>query len=106
VWTADHFVQGGSGGHHRVNGIFLLHQEVDQKGSLVCPRFLNRSNDFPARAYRGGAGVAFDAGALAQAVSGEEVLYEIDLPGEGAETELFFSDLSYDYVKINAEYTT
>jgi len=55
---------------------------------------------------RGGAGVAFDAGALAQAVSGEEVLYEIDLPGEGAETELFFSDLSYDYVKINAEYTT
>jgi glutamate N-acetyltransferase/amino-acid N-acetyltransferase len=55
---------------------------------------------------RGGAGVTFDAGTLAQAVSGEEVLYEIDLPGEGAETELFFSDLSYDYVKINAEYTT
>ena len=55
---------------------------------------------------RAGAAIAFDAGALAQAVSGEEVLYEIDLPGEGAETELFFSDLSYDYVKINAEYTT
>jgi glutamate N-acetyltransferase/amino-acid N-acetyltransferase len=55
---------------------------------------------------RAGAGVAFDADALARAVSGNEVLYEIDLPGEGAETELFFSDLSYDYVKINAEYTT
>ena len=55
---------------------------------------------------RGGAAVAFAADALAQAVSGDEVLYEIDLPGEGAETELFFSDLSYDYVKINAEYTT
>ena len=27
-------------------------------------------------------------------------------PGDGAEAELFFSDLSYDYVKINAEYTT
>ena len=36
----------------------------------------------------------------------DEVLYEIGLPGEGAEAELFFSDLSYDYVKINAEYTT
>jgi glutamate N-acetyltransferase/amino-acid N-acetyltransferase len=55
---------------------------------------------------RAGAGVAFDADALAAAVSGDQVLYEIDLEGDGAETELFFSDLSYDYVKINAEYTT
>ena len=55
---------------------------------------------------RAGAAVAFDAGALARGVDGDEVLYEIDLPGEGAESELFFSDLSYDYVKINAEYTT
>ena len=55
---------------------------------------------------RAGAGVAFDADALAVAVSGDQVLYEIDLEGEGAETELFFSDLGYEYVKINAEYTT
>jgi glutamate N-acetyltransferase/amino-acid N-acetyltransferase len=55
---------------------------------------------------RAGAGVGFDAVALGQAVAGEEVLYEIALPGEGAEAELLFSDLSYDYVKINAEYTT
>ena len=55
---------------------------------------------------RAGAAIAFDTDALARAVSGDEVLYEIGLPGEGAETELFFSDLSYDYVKINAEYTT
>jgi len=55
---------------------------------------------------RAGAAIAFDAEALARAVDGEEILYEIDLPGEGAETEVFFSDLSYDYVKINAEYTT
>jgi glutamate N-acetyltransferase/amino-acid N-acetyltransferase len=54
---------------------------------------------------RDGAGVEHDAAALATAVSGGEVLYEIGLPGEG-EAELFFSDLSYDYVKINAEYTT
>ena len=55
---------------------------------------------------RDGAGVEHDAEALARAVSGEEVLYEIALPGGDAEAELFFSDLSYDYVKINAEYTT
>ncbi len=55
---------------------------------------------------RAGAAAAFDHEALARAVSGDEILYEIELPGEGAETELFFSDLSYEYVKINAEYTT
>ena len=27
-------------------------------------------------------------------------------PGEGAETEVFFSDLSHEYVTINADYTT
>jgi glutamate N-acetyltransferase/amino-acid N-acetyltransferase len=30
----------------------------------------------------------------------------IGLPGEGAETEVFFSDLSHEYVTINADYTT
>jgi glutamate N-acetyltransferase/amino-acid N-acetyltransferase len=55
---------------------------------------------------RNGAAAAFDGEALARAVSGDEVLYEIGLAGAGAETEVFFSDLSYDYVKINAEYTT
>ena len=28
------------------------------------------------------------------------------LPGEGAETEVFFSDLGHEYVTINADYTT
>ena len=37
---------------------------------------------------------------------GDEVEYEIGLPGEGAETEVFFSDLGHEYVTINAEYTT
>jgi glutamate N-acetyltransferase/amino-acid N-acetyltransferase len=55
---------------------------------------------------RRGAAVPFDAVALAQAVARSEVEYEIGLPGEGAETEVFFSDLSYDYVRINGEYTT
>jgi glutamate N-acetyltransferase / amino-acid N-acetyltransferase len=37
---------------------------------------------------------------------GDEVEYVVGLPGEGAETEVFFSDLSHDYVTINADYTT
>jgi glutamate N-acetyltransferase / amino-acid N-acetyltransferase len=53
-----------------------------------------------------GAVIPYDEAALAQAVAGAEVEYEIGLPGEGVETEVFFSDLSYDYVRINAEYTT
>ena len=44
--------------------------------------------------------------ALEQAVSGEEVEYTVGLPGDGAETEVFFSDLSHGYVTINADYTT
>ena len=55
---------------------------------------------------RDGAGVGFDLPALAHAVARDEVLYEVQLPGEGADAELFFSDLGYDYVRINAEYTT
>jgi glutamate N-acetyltransferase / amino-acid N-acetyltransferase len=41
-----------------------------------------------------------------QAVQGDEVEYALTIPGEGGETEVFFSDLSHDYVTINAEYTT
>jgi glutamate N-acetyltransferase/amino-acid N-acetyltransferase len=54
----------------------------------------------------GGAAVPHDESALAAAVAGEEVEYTVALPGEGAEAEVFFSDLSHDYVTINAEYTT
>ena len=53
-----------------------------------------------------GAAVRFDLPALEQAVAGEEVEYTVGLPGEGVETEVFFSDLSHDYVTINADYTT
>jgi glutamate N-acetyltransferase/amino-acid N-acetyltransferase len=54
----------------------------------------------------GGVGVDYDEPALAQAVSREEVEYVVELPGEGQETEVFFSDLSHEYVTINSEYTT
>ncbi|MFZ0089419.1 MAG: bifunctional ornithine acetyltransferase/N-acetylglutamate synthase, partial [Solirubrobacteraceae bacterium] len=53
-----------------------------------------------------GAFVAHDAAALAAAVAGDEVQFEIGLPGDGAETEVFFSDLGHEYVTINADYTT
>jgi glutamate N-acetyltransferase/amino-acid N-acetyltransferase len=55
---------------------------------------------------RAGSAVPYDEAALAAAVAGEEVEYTVGLPGEGAEAEVFFSDLSHDYVTINADYTT
>jgi glutamate N-acetyltransferase/amino-acid N-acetyltransferase len=54
----------------------------------------------------GGSAVAFDAAALSERVAREEVEYVVELPGDGHETEVFFSDLSHEYVTINAEYTT
>ena len=53
-----------------------------------------------------GAAIAHDDRALAAAAAGEEVDYRVSLPGDGAQAELFFSDLSYEYVRINGEYTT
>jgi glutamate N-acetyltransferase/amino-acid N-acetyltransferase len=37
---------------------------------------------------------------------GDEVEVEVTLPGDGAETEVFFSDLGHEYITINADYTT
>jgi glutamate N-acetyltransferase/amino-acid N-acetyltransferase len=53
-----------------------------------------------------GAAIPYDESALADAVRGEELEFEVGLPGDGAETEVFFSDLSTRYVHVNAEYTT
>ena len=44
--------------------------------------------------------------APADLVQGDEVEYALTLPGEGGETEVFFSDLSPEYVNFNAEYTS
>jgi glutamate N-acetyltransferase / amino-acid N-acetyltransferase len=43
---------------------------------------------------------------LEREVDRDEVEYVLTLPGEGGETEVFFSDLSHEYVSLNAEYTT
>src|SRR5581483_2562775 len=53
-----------------------------------------------------GAAIPYDEGELDRLVQREEVEYEVGLPGEGAETEVFFSDLSQDYVEFNSAYTT
>ncbi len=59
------------------------------------------------RIYGGGAGQPFDAQALSAAMAGKEVSIGIDLgvAGGGGAT-IFTCDLSYEYVRINAEYTT
>jgi glutamate N-acetyltransferase/amino-acid N-acetyltransferase len=72
-------------------GTAPLALDIDIEGVPVC---------------RAGAGVEFDRPALAKAVTADEVDFEIGLPGEGAETEVFFSDLSHGYVTINADYTS
>jgi glutamate N-acetyltransferase/amino-acid N-acetyltransferase len=53
-----------------------------------------------------GTAIGYDERALAEAVQGREIEYEVGLPGEGVETEVFFSDLGHEYIRINAEYTT
>ncbi len=53
-----------------------------------------------------GQAIGHDEAALAKAVSRDEVEYVIGLPGDGFETEVFFSDLGHEYVTINADYTT
>jgi glutamate N-acetyltransferase/amino-acid N-acetyltransferase len=44
--------------------------------------------------------------ALREGISAEEVDFELTMPGEGEETEVFFSDLSPQYATFNAEYLT
>ncbi|HET9074132.1 MAG TPA: bifunctional glutamate N-acetyltransferase/amino-acid acetyltransferase ArgJ [Solirubrobacteraceae bacterium] len=65
--------------------------DISIEGILVC---------------RAGGLCPHDAEALAAAVQGPEIEYEITLPGSGAETERLFSDLGHEYVTINADYTT
>lgn len=53
-----------------------------------------------------GNAVRHDEDDLGQRVARDEVEYAITLPGDGFETEVFFSDLGHEYITINAEYTT
>ncbi len=53
-----------------------------------------------------GNAVIDDLRALDSLVAGEEVEYRLRLPGSGGECELFFSDLSPEYVLFNSQYTS
>ena len=43
---------------------------------------------------------------MARSFAADEVEFEITVPGEGGETEVFFSDLSEGYVRFNSAYTS
>ncbi len=74
-----------------LSGTAPLAMDIALQGTMVCSASV---------------AVPYDEGALSEALKGKEIEYEITLPGEGAETEIFFSDLSHEYVTINADYTT
>ncbi len=77
----------GGGGH----GGAPLSMDITIEGTQVCSASV---------------AVNYDEAALTEALGAKEIDYEITLPGDGAETEVFFSDLSHEYVTINADYTT
>jgi glutamate N-acetyltransferase/amino-acid N-acetyltransferase len=72
-------------------GTAPLVYDIAVEGTVVCS---------------GGYGLPTAPETMAQAVQGTEVEFEITLPGEGFETEVFFSDLGHEYISINADYTT
>lgn len=56
--------------------------------------------------YGSGAGLAHDANKLSAAMQAEEMAIDIDLAMGSAAAEIFTCDLTYEYVRLNAEYTT
>ena len=56
--------------------------------------------------YGEGAGLAYDEAELSAAMQADEIAIDIDLAMGGAATEIFTCDLTYEYVRLNAEYTT
>jgi glutamate N-acetyltransferase / amino-acid N-acetyltransferase len=53
-----------------------------------------------------GDAIDFDMSDLEERVKASEVEYELTIPGSGGETEVYFSDLSEEYVRFNSEYTS
>ena len=56
--------------------------------------------------YASGGGVPFDHEAAVEALGADEITIDIDLGAGDAVATLYTCDLTYDYVRINAEYTT
>jgi glutamate N-acetyltransferase/amino-acid N-acetyltransferase len=58
------------------------------------------------RVVSAGDAIDFDISDLEQRVKADEIEYELTIPGSGGETEVYFSDLSEEYVRFNSEYTS
>jgi glutamate N-acetyltransferase / amino-acid N-acetyltransferase len=56
--------------------------------------------------YTAGAGASYDAESLSEAMKEKEITIDIDLAMGSATAEIFTCDLTYEYVRLNAEYTT
>ncbi len=65
-----------------------------------------KGSDAKVQIVANGAGIAFDAELLAQIFAAKQVDIEIYLHNGEAVATAWGCDLSYDYVKINADYTT
>ena len=56
--------------------------------------------------YADGSGLDFDHEAAVKALGAEDITIDIDLRAGSATSVIYTCDLTYDYVRINAEYTT
>src|ERR1051325_1264835 len=62
IRTPDHLMQGSPSSHHRINGVFFLHLEVNQHRPLMFASSLNRRNNLTPTFHR----VALNAISLTQ----------------------------------------
>ncbi len=56
--------------------------------------------------YGEGTGIPFDADVLSEAMKASEIDIDVDLASGTASSQIFTCDLTYEYVRLNAEYTT
>jgi glutamate N-acetyltransferase/amino-acid N-acetyltransferase len=56
--------------------------------------------------YADGSGLEFDHDAAVKALGADDIAIDIDLRAGSATSVIYTCDLTYDYVRINAEYTT
>jgi glutamate N-acetyltransferase/amino-acid N-acetyltransferase len=56
--------------------------------------------------YGNGTGIPFDAKAVSDAMQATEIDIDVDLQSGTETSEIFTCDLTYEYVRLNAEYTT
>jgi glutamate N-acetyltransferase/amino-acid N-acetyltransferase len=80
-----------------------------QAAGMVCPPGSGMIADLEIEGrlvVSGGDAIVDELTELEGLVQGREVEYALTLPGSGGETEVFFSDLSKEYVHLNSEYTT